>query len=305
LNFSGSLLFESEDGAGAKTYFNFTGLTAPVTDTVVVYELTNHRRILTSRAGTSVGFLAPNSGSVKKLYLTSESAVTLVTSMQPVNAGGSSSYFIDYSNVLYDEVDYLIVTHSSLLSKANNYATYRNSTGYKSLVADVGLLYDEFAYGIGKHPLAITNFSRFARVQFADTIHGLFLMGKGYRAGDKYAYRQNSTYYGLTLVPSFGNPPSDNLFTSEQEDNDFAPAIPTGRLAARTPTAVDWYLEKMQDYEVEQHKPYNPANPNELQWMKRVLHFAGGSEYSQMITLLNMLNKFRDTLMAPYFGADV
>jgi len=305
INFSASLLFESADGVGAKTYFSFTGLTAPATDTVIVYDITNHRRILTTRGGANVSFLVPNSGSSKQLFIAAESAVFPVNSMLPVNATGTAGYFIDFSNALYDDVDYLIVTHNSLLSKANNYATYRNSTGYKSLVADVGLLYDEFAYGIGKHPLAITNFTRFARTQFADTIHGLFLIGKGYRAGDKYAYRQNNTYYGLTLVPSFGNPPSDNLFTSEQEDNNYAQAIPTGRLAARTPMAVDWYLEKMQDYETEQNKPYNPANPNELQWMKRVLHFAGGSEYSQMITLLNILNKFRDTLMAPYFGADV
>lgn len=306
LNSSGSILFESNDGAGAKTYFAFTGLTAPTTDTVVVHDLTNHRRILTSRAGTNVNFLVPNSGNTKQIYIVSESNVLSVASLQPVNSSGTSGYFINYGDAAYSGTDYLIVTHRSLLSKANEYGAYRSTTGYTPLVADADLLYDEFAYGINKHPLGITNFTRFARTYFADTIHGLFLIGKGYRAGDtQYNYRRNTTYNSLTLVPSFGNPPSDNLFTSELEDNNYAPAIPTGRLAARNSTAVGWYLEKMQDFETEQNQPYNPADPFANQWMKRVLHFAGGSEYSQMLTLLNYLNHYRDTLQAPYFGADV
>lgn len=306
LNSTGSLLFEADDALGTKTLFNFSGLNAPTTDTVIVYDLTNNKRILTQRSGPAVSFLVPNSGNTKQLFLVSESNVFNVQSMQAVNSGANSGYFINYADASFFGVDYLIVTHKSLLAKANEYASYRALTGYTPVVADVDLLYDEFAYGINKHPLAITNFARFASTFFADTIHGLFLIGKGYRAGDTpYNYRKSTLYNGLTLVPSFGNPPSDNLFTSALADNNFAQTIPTGRLAARSPQAVGWYLQKVKDFEIEQNKPFNPADPYANQWMKRVLHFAGGSDYGQMMALLYFLNKYRDTLEAPYFGADV
>jgi len=203
-------------------------------------------------------------------------------------------------------VDYIIVTHKTLIQKANDYAAYREATGYNVVVADVDMLYDQFSYGINKHPMGIRHFANYALGEFADTIHGLFLMGKGYRAGDSpYNYRFSTTYNTLTLVPSFGNPPSDIMFTAGLSDGTIMPAIPTGRLAARVSNDISIYLTKIQDFEYEQNQPYDPSDPLAKAWMKKVLHFAGGSTYSEAQYLLSFLDNYADTLMGPYFGADV
>ncbi len=301
------IAFSAADAVASKAYFNLSNLGSSPTDSAVVFDLTNHRRILTSRSGTSLRFLLPNSGGTKNCFLVTESAVKPVSALRPVNYDASNfAKFVDYSNSQFDDVDYIIVTHKSLLTKANEYAAYREATGYNVVVADVDMLYDQFSYGINKHPMAIRNFSNMALSVFADTIHGLFLMGKGYLAGDSpFNYRYSTTYNSLTLLPSFGNPPSDILFTSGLTDGTLMPAIPTGRLAARVPNDISIYLTKMQDFEYEQNQPYNPADPLAKLWMKKVLHFAGGSSFTEAQYLLNFLNNYADTMMAPYFGADV
>ncbi|PLW91749.1 MAG: hypothetical protein C0592_14340, partial [Marinilabiliales bacterium] len=68
---------------------------------------------------------------------------------------------------------------------------------------------------------------------------------------------------------------------------------------------MGWYLDKMQDFEAAQNAPYNPADPYEKAWMKKVLHFAGGSDVSQSMMLLSFLNQYKDTLEGPYFGGIV
>ncbi|MBN2728039.1 MAG: hypothetical protein JXR53_02340 [Bacteroidales bacterium] len=302
-----TMQFSAGDGTLSKAYFSFTGLNAPATDSCVVYDITNHRRILTVRSGSTLSFLVPNSASEKNLYITCENRITQVVDLFPVNTSLTSyAKFVDYSDAQYDDVDYIIIAHKSMSAKVEEYANYRRSTGYEVLVADIDVLYNEFSYGISKHPLAIRNFVRFGLTEFADTIHGLFLIGKSYKAGDSpYNYRTNSTYSALTYVPSYGIPPSDIMLTSGILDSLYQPAIPTGRLAARTSTEISWYLEKMQDFEAAQNAPYNPADPYEKQWMKKVLHFAGGSSYGESLMLLGYLNHYKDTLEGPYFGGSV
>ncbi|PLW91748.1 MAG: hypothetical protein C0592_14335 [Marinilabiliales bacterium] len=230
--------FSAPDGALSKAYFNFNGLSTPAVDSCLVYDITNHRRILTQRSGSNLQFLVPNSSSEKELFISYESAIVQVSSLPPVNNDLLNyAKFVDYSDTQYDDVDYIIISHRSLFLKATEYAAYRQSTGYNVLLADIDVLYNQFAYGINKHPIAMRNFVRFALTEFADTIHGLFLIGKGYRAGDSpYNYRFNSTYNAQTLVPSYGIPPSDIMITSGIVDSYYQPAIPTGRLAARNYT---------------------------------------------------------------------
>lgn len=304
---SGTMKFTAGDGALSKAYFNFNGFSAPATDSCVVFDNTNHRMILTTRSGSNVQFLVPNSFSEKELYITSENQITQIAKLPPVNPDLLNfAKFIDYSAPQYDDVDYIIISHSDLASNVNQYATYRQSTGYNVLVADIDLLYSEFGYGINKHPLAMRNFIKYGLTEFADTIHGLFLIGKTYKPGDSPSnYRTNPTYNALTYVPSYGIPPSDIMLTSGIVDTLYQPAIPTGRLAARSSAEVGWYLEKMQDFEAAQNAPYNPSDPYEKAWMKKVLHFAGGSSISESLMLLNYLNHYKDTLEGPYFGGTV
>ena len=73
----------------------------------------------------------------------------------------------------------------------------------------------------------------------------------------------------MVKFPSFGYPPSDNMFTSYLGNNTYLEetGIPVGRLAAKNGQQVLDYLSKIQEYE---------SLPTEL-WMKKILHFSGGA----------------------------
>jgi len=64
------------------------------------------------------------------------------------------------------------------MNSANNYANYRSITGYFPIVVNVDELYDQFAYGIGKHPLGIRNFLRYKISNTNVEVDAVFLIGK-------------------------------------------------------------------------------------------------------------------------------
>lgn len=306
---SSELWFSVNDAVQAKSYFSFTNLafSVPASDSIWVYDLSNHRRITTQHIGSTVKVLIPNSGAPKDCYLFVNSQVVNVNALSPVNPDAASyAKFTDYGSPTYASVNYIVVSHPVLEYMGKQYTNYRTATGYTSAYVNINELYDQFAFGIRKHPLAIRNFSRYALTYFADTIHGLFLIGKSYKSGgESYNYRQIQEAYDGTMVPTFGYPPSDNMFTSGIIDAYYTPAIPTGRLSARTNAEVGYYLQKMQDYEMMQNTPFNPSDPHANDWQKKVLHFAGGSSIGEANMLLSFLNTFRDTIQDPLFGGYV
>lgn len=299
------LKFDVGDAGGA-TYLNFLVPAGTSSDSIIVLDLSNHRKIKTVRSTGAVQMIIPDGGGTKTCYLANNSAVIPVTKVISVNNSASNyAQFIDYSVPSFSNTDYIVVSGSTLLSEAQNYVNYRNSKGYNAILVDIETLYDQFAYGIRKHPFAIRNFVRFGLTHFSDSIKGLFLIGKAYKAGGSYNHRTSALYYNQTIVPTYANPPSDNLLLAGIIDNYYQPAIPIGRLAARKPSDVAWYLEKVMDYEAAMVAPYNPNAPDEKVWMKEVLHFAGGSDFSQSQMLLSYLNQYKDTLEGPYFGGNV
>jgi hypothetical protein len=86
------------------------------------------------------------------------------------------------------------------------------------------------------------------------------------------------------------------MFTGKIGNSSIIPAIPTGRLSAKTNSQVASYLTKVQDYEAAQSAPYNPADPMAKEWMKKILHFAGGSSFAEATMLSNYLNTYKDSL---------
>ena len=289
------------DAAQSKAKLQLTNINITSGDSVIIYDIDNHKRIKAVQVGSLYNVLIPNSGGDKNCIMTTGAEIKTIQNISPVNHNTiHSGSFINFSN--YTNVDYIIITHTSLLTSATQYANYRNITGYNSLVVDVETLYDQFSYGIRKHPLAIRNFLKYGLINFADIIHGVFLIGK---ALYPQMYRQNATNYAKTLVPSMGDPPSDVMFTSRIIDTLYAPAIPTGRLSAKNTDHVDFYFNKVIDFEAAQNAPNNPTNPTEKEWMKNVLHFAGGSNIAQGQMLENYLNVYKDSLENPYYGANV
>lgn len=300
------LNIEVPNGTGTKSVLNLTNLAAGSNEPVYLWDLTSKRIIPLVLQGSTWKGITPNIGQTKQMLLITETEKKSVPAIQPVNKNYQPGYFVNYADGSFSNVNYIIVTHRSLYAQALQYAQYRAQTGYNVLTVDVETLYEQFSYGIPKHPLAIKNFVRFALDHFADTIHGLFIIGKGYRAGEgPYSYRKNQQIYAQTLVPSMGNPPSDLLFSTRIGSQSDVPLIPTGRLAARQPADVMLYLNKVRDFEIAQQAPYNPLMPYENEWMKQVLHFAGGSTFNEGAMLEGFLNIYKDSLENPYFGANV
>jgi hypothetical protein len=288
-----------------KTRLDFTNFSAITSDSVKIWDLTNYKRIAVVKNGSVYQALVPNgsgNGAEKKCYLYSDSQVHHVASVIPVSYDPAHyARFRDFGSAAVLNANYIIISHRSLWPEVTDYSNYRGSSiggGFDTLLVDVNDLYDQFCYGIRKDPLAIKNFAKYAYDMFNNRVKDIFLIGKGYRSAESdpnRCYRKNAAVYSETLIPGLGTPPSDILFT--KFDTTFKQWIPTGRLAARNGTHVDWYLNKVEEYENAQLTPQ--------EWMKNVLHFGGGTDIYQQNVLASYLNNYKHVIEGPYFGGFV
>jgi len=281
-----------------KSYLNFSNFN--VNGNVIFYDLTNNKRINVTPFGANYQCLIPNSAvTTKECYISSDGQVTNIGSLTPINGTG---FFVDYATVSIDTA-FVIITHPSLMAEANDYASYRANPGPKAIpqnpiVFNIDDLDDQFAYGIEKHPYAIRGFIDYIADTWSSQPNYLFLLGKSIKAKDS---RKNATYFHNNLVPSFGVPASDNMLTAGLNGTLYDPLIPMGRLAANNGIEVNWYLEKIIDYE----NPTPSTGAGETAWMKRILHFAGGNDQSQNQTLETYLNSYKTIIEDTLFGGNV
>ena len=287
------LFYVPENLSQTKSFFAFTNFSA--SGAVRVYDLTNAKRINVVTDGSNDSVLIANSGADKKCFITSDGFISSVLSLQPV---GPSAQFVDYALMAVDSA-YIIVTHQSLMSAAQDYKNYRSTNmfgGFHNVVvAEIDQLYDQFAYGVVKSPLSIRGFSKFLLNSFPSPPKNLFLIGKAYHMA---LLRTDPAYYALDLVPSFGNPSSDNLFTAGLSGGVVIPAIATGRLAAKSIVDVDTYLNKVQQYE-------NTVTNPPAEWMKNVLHFGGGTTSYEQLAFKTYLNAYETTIEDTLYGGVV
>lgn len=272
---------------------NFSASTA-----VYLYDLNDRRRITGLKVGNEYKFHFPNFNKNFDGYISSESKIKTVATVYPVT---QLAKFTDYANQLPAQPDYLIITHRSLLAEAINYKTYRSSVAggsHKVSLALVEELYDQYAYGINRNPIAMRQFAKDALKNWAKKAEYLFLIGKGVSAADlghEY-FRNDPTILAQNLVPSFGLHPCDNLITNHIFDSLlFAPAIPTGRLAARNNIDIANYLNKIQQYESASRDP----------WMKQVLHFGGGTSIQEQTQFAANLTSYQHILEDTAFGGSI
>ncbi len=285
------------DASGqSKSYFNFSNFTGGTN--AILYDIDNDIKIKVTNNSSNYQVLIPNTGGQKNCFIAGQNNIHNVIGMQAVSSNAKFTNLI----TLNPNADYIIISHKSLLHNGGNYATatdyaaYRNSVGYNTLIVDVEDLYHQFSFGIRKNPLAIRNFIRALGQTYSyNQYKGLFLIGKSYRASQ---YRNNSSLFTNTKVPTMGEPPSDIQIVSGLVDNFYQPAIPIGRLSASTLDHVDLYLDKMV-----LHEDRN-LNPQDM-WMKRVLHFSGGSNASEQSDISTYLNNYRIIIEDTSFGASV
>ncbi len=275
-----------------KTFFNFLNFNVIGSDSILLYDISNNKRISTKIAAPQVRAVIPNGSGRKLCILAAESQTIAVTALIKVNQTGSFNYFKN----LPANKPFVIIYHNSLQAGVTAYKNYRQTLAggsYDVITANVDALYEQFSYGINKHPLAIKNFCKYLNDSLANAPKYIFIIGKGVGCD-----ALTSTTQSLNLVPSMGVPSCDNLLTSvlsASNINKYAPQIPIGRIAALSNNDVTTYLAKVQ-----QHENSAPAD-----WKKRVLHFIGGDEPILANTLAGYMAGYEQIIKDTLFGAEV
>lgn len=249
-------------------------------------------RLLTTVENGNYRVLIPNTRQELECVLLSQKAYSRVSEISPVQSKNScATKFVNYTYE-ENEGDYIIVSEKSLWSEAMAYKSYRESTGQKVVLVDVEELYNQFAYGIRKHPYAISAFIEFALVNWSIKPEHIFLIGKGFHVPN---FRNDNDLYARAFIPTMGNPASDLLFTMDVKGKSVRPNIAIGRLAAESPSDVAIYRKKVKDFESQEPSP----------WMKNVIHFGGGTTAIEQSTFRRYLTQYANSLKGEYFGADV
>lgn len=286
---------------GPTTYLEFNDMDEKGTP-VLLYDLAEKRRMIGITEADITKFHIPYPASLHKLYVTSQdpSDIKSITTLSPVT-------FINYGDVA-NQGDFLIISHPSLFDDGTGtnfvaaYRDYRNSIdggSYDARIANIDMLYDEFSYGIRKHPLAIRNYILYAVDHYTDKPKYVFLIGKSFSYD---VTRANGTpEFYEDLVPTFGHPGADALLAARP--GSVVQTIPIGRIAAKTADEVRIYLDKVIAFEEAQHD--NTQTVANKLWMKNVLHFAGGlNEYEQAL-FNNYLNQYSYYIEDTLFGGNV
>ncbi|MCK5823146.1 MAG: hypothetical protein KAG95_04020, partial [Bacteroidales bacterium] len=244
---------------------------------IILYDIINNKRISTIVDNDTIKAVINKSDVDLRCVITNQKAINKVNQISKIT-------FVDYSK---NQSDYIIISHPKFFDKAEDYKNYRNAE-----LINIDDLYNQFAYGINKHPIAIKNFANYIINIWDSVPKNLLLLGKSISA--QY-YRKDSLNYANTLVPSFGEPTSDILLTAGLNGTYFEPAIPTGRISAKNSEQVELYLNKVVEYE---------NNEPEI-WMKKILHFGGGKTSSEQNTFATYLNNYKNIIEDTLFGGHV
>ena len=211
-----------------------------------------------------------------------------------------SVVFRDFDNI---DPEYLILTSSKLnnddngMNPVQDYAQFRSSTlggGYKVEVINVEELYDQFAFGVDQHAMAIRNFSLYIRSKWP-SFKQSFLIGKALSYGNRNKNTNVESY-----VPTYGKPGSDNLLFADKRVS--YPYVAVGRLAARNKTDVANYLLKVQRHAAV-HDVRNASIEDRL-WLKNIIHLSGGDPGIQL-QLFNHLTIMEDIIEGGVYGGNV
>ncbi len=278
-----------------------TGGVAPV-----LYDLSTNLRITGNIATAGlVKFAIPGSSVARSFVLVSHAAANLntITSL-------TAKQFRQF-NLTANQGNYLIISHPYLYNGTNgrnpvaDYKSYRESAiggGYTVQLVEIEELVDQFAFGIKGHPLSVKNFLRYARANFAAPMKNVFLIGKG-ATYNEYRLNESKPQADLSnLIPTFGNPASDNMLSSSSVTSAVA-ETPIGRLSVVSGAEIEDYLEKVIQYEAAQRN--SAQTIADRAWMKNVVHVTGSSEVYLGTILCNYMGVYRSIIQDTTFGAHV
>ncbi|MBL7924115.1 MAG: hypothetical protein JNL88_07950 [Bacteroidia bacterium] len=255
--------------------------------------------LLPAQAGALYRGILPVAGLEQRCYLLDNSQVFSFSGnalMKSVNSDPDPNKFARFNHfgVSGANADFLLVYNKAIATGAAAYAAYRNSKGYTVLTADIDELYDQFAWGIRKHVLGIRNFADYMIDQGTTDPKYMLLLGKSVLSQNA----RSGAAYALNLIPTYGEPASDQMFSARLNTTAFKPEIATGRVAAQNEADVTAYLDKLISFELQQSLP--PAV-----WMKNVLHFGGGTDIGEQNLLASKLNVYKNIIEDTLFGGKV
>lgn len=271
------------------------------------------RKLPLTLNGGSYSTLLPNStnGAQQQIIYQEKSTFTSVTSLSAVNGTGDFTNF----SLLSPEKALLMIYNPALQSASADYATYRNSAAggnYNVILANVNELFMQFGGGIEKHINGIRRFAHFIYDEATEKPVGLFLMGKAIREANVSGItstgpgsRTNTANFAASLIPSFGQPSSDNCITSNLPGTTkWKPLIPTGRVAAKNNQELADYLNKIKAFELNQDQEgiYNSATKD---WQKQILHFVGGTDANQQAIFQGYMSTMESIIEDANFGGNV
>lgn len=300
-NFEGksSFFFELDDHeASYIEVHNFDG-----EEEAIVYDLSNHQQIIPKLEGDVYRIHLPQVvdavSQKRSLFLinSKKAAIFEVQNMTNIT-------FINYANS-DQQGDYIILTHPSLQTNnaaIDNYRQYRSSAAggqFSTIVVDIHQLYDQFAFGIAQHPLAIRNFVNFAIDQWAITPKYLLIAGKGISYEQIY---KNSIEFANSLVPTYGDFSSDHLLTARNASS-YQPQLAVGRINARTASEVQVYLDKVIEYEQMQSGALCAEESSF--WLKNALFLSQHPSLSAISTIQESFSNYSTQLSNAPYGANV
>ncbi len=277
----------------SKTRFDFANISGA---NPRIYSLKpSSQRVALSANGTEYRALLSNSFGADEFdcLLVTDASVKSISGIETV---GNNGFFTNFGQTQVDSA-FVIVTHESLMVPAQAYTNFRQQD-FNTILVDVDELYDQFGFGVEKSGLSIRNFANFLIQTWTSTPQHLLLLGKDIRTaslGNLPGTRKNSIHFQNSLVPSLGFPPSDNYLTSGLGSTYLEPALRTGRISAKTPEEVEWYLNKLQSFEAQE-----PAI-----WMKNVMHFGGGGNTAEQTRFANHLATYETAIEDSSFGGVV
>lgn len=302
-NFGGSRLFEfTLRDADAGNYLEITNF---ITDQSqpILYDLSGGKRYLgdLSVAG-KIRFRLPPGG-VRNFVLMNSASSSIIQVKEMLQRR-----FINYAEPSRHG-DFLMIAHSSLSKSASGdalqqYKSYRSGSsggGFVVGIYDIDELVDQFAYGIKKHPLSVKNFIAFARSNFSMKPRNILLVGKGITY-DQYRYYESlPATERINLIPTFGNPGSDNILAST--DNDPTPETPIGRLSVVSGDEIIDYLNKVKEHD--KYLANAVQTIDNKAWTKNVAHIIGGGDPYLQSVILSYMNSAKKYIEDTAMGARV
>ncbi len=275
-----------------RQYLELSGLNP--SENYFAYDLNGGFRIPLAFAGNTARLLLPAGPNDRRILISSAASIQFINtlhnaSLEPLDQS-SAQYLLISNQRLFDD--------GSGTNWVQEYATYRQSEiggSYQTQIIEIQQLVDQFAYGVAMHPFSIKNFSNYIAKNWSDP-QFIFLVGKGLEYAEARTHQETYEY-----LPVYGIPGSDNILTSRHQSS--VPLVPVGRLAARTPTQISIYLDKIKV--MEDQIANAPQTIEDRAWMKRVLHLSAGDGSAEQDLIRRNMDGMAEIAEGRHFGAEI